>query len=119
MIKTLEKNFALIISLIALAVAITYIRHSNQRMNELLNQSSMLLIEQGGGAQADLDFNSPQPLPAISFDLPTKLSFAGEEVPMDLPDVRERLDKELHINTYWHNNTIFLIKRANRWLPQM
>jgi hypothetical protein len=119
MIKTLEKNFALIISLIALAVAITYIRHSNQRMNELLNQSSMLLIEQGGGAQADLDFNSPQPLPAISFDLPTKLSFAGEEVPMDLPDVRERLDKELHINTYWHNNTIFLIKRANRWLPQI
>jgi hypothetical protein len=33
--------------------------------------------------------------------------------------VRERLDKELHINTYWHNNTIFLMKRANRWLPQI
>jgi membrane-bound lytic murein transglycosylase D len=59
------------------------------------------------------------PLPAISFDLPQSISFAGETVPMDLPDVRERLDKELQINTYLHSNTIFLIKRANRWLPQM
>jgi len=25
----------------------------------------------------------------------------------------------LLINTYWHNNTIFLIKKANRWLPQI
>lgn len=59
------------------------------------------------------------PLPAISFDLPKKISFAGEDVPLDIPDVSERLDKELQINCYLHSNTIFLIKRANRWLPQM
>jgi hypothetical protein len=59
------------------------------------------------------------PLPAISFDVPTKVSFAGAPVPLDLPDVRERLDKELQINCYLHSNTIFLIKRAHRWLPQM
>jgi hypothetical protein len=58
-------------------------------------------------------------LPAISLDLPKSITFAGEPVPLDLPDVRERLDKELQINTYFHSNTIFLIKRANRWLPQM
>jgi hypothetical protein len=60
-----------------------------------------------------------QPLPAISYDLPKAISFAGEPVPLQLADVRERLDKELQINTYFHSNTIFLIKRANRWLPQM
>jgi membrane-bound lytic murein transglycosylase D len=59
------------------------------------------------------------PLPAISFDVPTNVSFAGEPVPMNIPDVRERLDKELQMNSYFHSNTIFLIKRANRWLPQM
>src|SRR5688572_17687221 len=59
------------------------------------------------------------PLPAISFDLPKEISFAGQPVPLDIPDVRERLDKELQINCYLHSNTIFLIKRANRWLPQM
>jgi membrane-bound lytic murein transglycosylase D len=59
------------------------------------------------------------PLPAISFDIPKELTFAGEEVPLNLPDVRERLDKEIQINSYFHSNTIFLIKRASRWLPQI
>lgn len=59
------------------------------------------------------------PLPAISLDLPTNVTFAGEPVPLDIPDVRERLDKELQVNTYFHSNTIFLMKRANRWLPQI
>jgi hypothetical protein len=63
--------------------------------------------------------NGNHPLPAVSFDLPKDLTFAGEDVPMDITDVRERFDKELQINTYFHSNTIFLIKRANRWLPQI
>lgn len=56
---------------------------------------------------------------AKSLAIPDSLTFAGEPVPLHIPDVIERLDRELHINTYWHNNTIFLIKHAHRWLPQM
>ena len=59
------------------------------------------------------------PLPAISFAIPKQISFAAESAPLNIPDVRERLDKELQINCYTHSNTIFLMKRANRWLPQM
>lgn len=62
---------------------------------------------------------SLSPLPAISFDVPENATFAGARLPLEIPDVRERLDKELQINCYLHSNTIFLIKRANRWLPQM
>jgi membrane-bound lytic murein transglycosylase D len=58
-------------------------------------------------------------LAAISFDLPKEMEFAGETVPLSIPDVTERLDKEIQINTYLHSNTIFLIKRASRWLPQI
>lgn len=58
-------------------------------------------------------------LNAVSFALPEQLTFAGEEVPLYIPDVRERLDRELHINTYWHSSTIFLMKKAHRWLPQI
>ncbi len=58
-------------------------------------------------------------LPAISFPVPREITFAGEPVPLSIPDVHERLDKELQINCYLHSNTIFLIKRANRWFPQM
>ena len=56
---------------------------------------------------------------ATSFDLPDTMFFAGEIVPLGVPDVYERLDREMHINTYWHTNTIFLIKRSNRWMPLM
>ena len=56
---------------------------------------------------------------AIAIDLPDTLSFAGEPVPLNIPDVSERLDREMHINAYWHTNTIFLLKRAHRWLPQI
>ena len=56
---------------------------------------------------------------AIAIDLPDTLSFAGEPVPMNIADVHERLDREMHINAYWHTNTIFLLKRAHRWLPQI
>jgi len=54
---------------------------------------------------------------AKTIPLPDKIDLAGEVVPLDIDDVKERLDKELHINSYWHNNTIFLFKRASRWFP--
>jgi membrane-bound lytic murein transglycosylase D len=49
--------------------------------------------------------------------LPASATFAGEEVPLDDPEVRERLDRELTVNSYWHSSTIFLLKRANRFFP--
>jgi hypothetical protein len=49
--------------------------------------------------------------------LPSTAIFAGEEVPLNDPEVRERLDRELTVNSYWHSSTIFLLKRANRFFP--
>lgn len=51
--------------------------------------------------------------------IPDTVYFAGERVPLEIPDVRERLDRELHVNTFWHSNTIFLLKRGARWLPDI
>jgi len=115
----LEKNFPLLISLLALAVAIGYVRYSNDRIKKIVAESEQAQKMQDGTlAPADWDGASP-PFPAISYDLPTNLNFAGEPVPIEIPDVLERLDRELQINIYLHSSTIFLIKRANRWLPQM
>jgi membrane-bound lytic murein transglycosylase D len=58
-------------------------------------------------------------MPAVSLEVPKTMSFAGEEVPLQIPDVYERFDRELHINSYMHNSTIFIMKRAARWLPQI
>jgi len=50
-------------------------------------------------------------------DLPGKLYFAGEGVPLENFDVRESLDMELLINKYWQSHSLLLIKRANRHFP--
>lgn len=56
---------------------------------------------------------------ALSVDLPDKLEFAGENVPLDLYYVREGLDRELLVNTYWHSNTLLLLKRTGRFFPMI
>lgn len=53
----------------------------------------------------------------VSLSPPKELKFAGEEIPLKEPVVYERLDRELHANTYFHSNTILYFKRANRWFP--
>ncbi len=49
--------------------------------------------------------------------IPADANFAGEKAPVDLFYVKESLDRELLVNTYWHSSTILLLKRANRWFP--
>jgi membrane-bound lytic murein transglycosylase D len=48
-------------------------------------------------------------------ELPEKLTFAGEEVPMEYYDVRENLDRELLSTVYFHSQTIRYIKNAPRY----
>ena len=49
--------------------------------------------------------------------LPKNLNLAGERVPVEIQDVRERMDRELLVNTYWQSNGILLLKRANKYFP--
>lgn len=51
--------------------------------------------------------------------LPKNVHFAEEPTPVEIPDVRERLDRELLVNANWHSNTFLMIKRANRAFPVM
>lgn len=49
--------------------------------------------------------------------IPDSVTFAGEIAPLDIFYVREGLDRELMVNTYWHSNTILMLKRAARYFP--
>lgn len=49
--------------------------------------------------------------------VPDNIDFAGETVPLNIFYVREALDREILVNTYWHNKTVLLFKRAHRWFP--
>lgn len=47
--------------------------------------------------------------------LPAQIKFAGEEVPLDIIDVYENLDRELLVNVYFHSQTIRFIKLTPRY----
>jgi len=52
-----------------------------------------------------------------AIDMPSELNFAGEAVPIEKPDVYERMDRELLVNTYWQSNGLLLIKRSHKYFP--
>jgi membrane-bound lytic murein transglycosylase D len=47
------------------------------------------------------------------------LFFAGERVPLEDNEVKERLDRELQVNAYWQSNTILSMKLANRYFDEI
>lgn len=49
--------------------------------------------------------------------IPEYMEFAGEPVPLNEPDIRERFDRELLVNTYWQSNAFLMIKRAHKYFP--
>lgn len=49
--------------------------------------------------------------------IPDSLHFCGEKVPTDHLIVRERLEREIMANMYWHSHTILLLKRSGRYFP--
>ena len=48
---------------------------------------------------------------------PVSTDFAGEQTPLQISDVRERLDRELLVNANLDATTLLVIKRANRAFP--
>lgn len=53
----------------------------------------------------------------FAINIPDNLNFASEQVPIQDFEVRERIDREFLVNTYWQSSTLLLAKRSNRWFP--
>lgn len=52
-----------------------------------------------------------------ALEVPDNLNFAGEALPLSIPDVYERMDRELLVNTYWQSNALLMFKRAQKYFP--
>lgn len=92
--------FIIIILITGLIAGLIY-NCSNQKIN---NQ----IVEQ-----------SPTTINVSSVKIPDSITFAGEEVPVDLFYVKESFDRELTVNTYWHSSTLLLLKKAPRYFPMI
>ena len=50
-------------------------------------------------------------------ELPKAISFAGEAVPLDRWEVRERLDRDVLVNYYTHGSLLYILKLTTRYFP--
>jgi len=78
----------------------------------LISSNSPYFISDKEYFQTITEFNK-----VTAVEIPKTLNFAGESVPLDKFYVRESLEREMTVNTYWHSSSILLIKRAHRWFP--
>lgn len=61
--------------------------------------------------------STPEPLPISTWKLPSTLTFCGESVPLDIPEVRERAEREFYLNLQTPGQLILYIKRSARYFP--
>lgn len=83
------------------AVQAPITKKSSQTQNERMDDNEKLLND----------------YKVYALPMPENLNFAGERVPVENPDILERMDRELLVNTYWQSNALLLFKRAHKYFP--
>jgi hypothetical protein len=78
---------------------------------------SIIFFNAGNISDKTLEKNTSSTYNIKALKIPNGLSFAGEKVPTELNDIKERMDRELLVNTYWQSNGLLLIKRAHKYFP--
>ena len=72
-------------------------------------------------APSDVTISKEQPIindyNVYALEMPEGLNFANEAVPIENPDIYERMDRELLVNTYWQSNGLLMFKRAKKYFP--
>jgi membrane-bound lytic murein transglycosylase D len=86
----------------------------------ILNIGIVALLITGTTANEESDgaaLKTPAAFAAV--EIPDSVVFAGEPVPLWRFDVREALDRELLVNSYFHSQTIRYIKMAPRYFSMI
>lgn len=73
----------------------------------------------GAGAYASSPQQSTLYSSVYSPYIPAKAELCGQSVDLDRVDMYERMDRELTAIIYTHGSTLLVIKRANRYFPQL
>lgn len=79
----------------------------------LLSSYTLTEIENDGN-NTDNEVLLPQLITSVNLN--REWSFAGERVPMNI-DTKERLERELIVNSYFHSATLLNLKKTTRFFP--
>lgn len=71
----------------------------------------------GACAQPSPAGDSPESAVVYIPTVPKSLNFAGEQVPLNLADVRESLEREVSVTMYMHSRTMNTLRNVTRYFP--
>ena len=97
-------------------------KNKNQILLVILLVIGSLLFVSTSFLQPKTPFKSyglGDPSKVYALDIEPQYALAGETVFLDDPDLHERMDKELLVNTYWQSNMMLMIKRSNKYFPMI
>ena len=105
---TIIKNILAAIGLVCISGLFIFAVQSDS-----LNQDKKPVSDKDETASKKLinDYN------VYALTVPDQLDFAGEAMPLSSPDILERMDRELLVNTYWQSNGLLMFKRASKYFP--
>ena len=65
----------------------------------------------------EINFSNSLFYVAKSHLIPSEINFCKEIVPLESKDIKERLDKEIIKNSYWHSSILLFYKRTGKYFP--
>ncbi|PCJ66045.1 MAG: murein transglycosylase [Bacteroidetes bacterium] len=80
----------------------------------ILGFTAVLIISGKQTEQMDQENKMSDGMKVYPVPIPSQLQFAGEAVPLEKFEIKERLDRELLVNSYWQSNTLLILKRTQR-----
>ncbi len=84
----------------------------------LISLSGMLIFAvQDAPSDENLEKKIINDYNVYALAVPDYLEFSGERMPLENPDILERMDRELLVNTYWQSNGLLMFKRAKKYFP--
>lgn len=115
----MKRYFILLIAVVCVAIGFVsakVLEHYNYFAHEQLN-----VFEKTRNECPNIRWINPIDSTQLVFPVSIEgdLEFAGERVPLEDPDVRERLEREIQINAYWHSSTLQAMKLANRYFDDI
>lgn len=93
--------------LLSITIASLFIFASKKEKNSINTSSNKI----------DTIINTSKYYKVKALKIPTNLYFAKERVPLNKTDIKERIDRELLVNTYWQSNGLLMFKRAHKYFP--
>ena len=94
-----------------------YLKHTFFTIGMLFVSAFIVLAFKSQPSSSQSVMTSENDYNIYALEIPEALNFSGELMPIDTPDIRERIDRELLVNTYWQSNGLLLFKRSHRYFP--